>query len=172
MLATIIVILTHWLLMDVYHRHITSTTDSNHGVSETGEQAQLLSLKEIERRLATACNCLLSCVAAWRSKLRYLRMLYHAGVYPPFGFLSSTKESQKNLILRTVRAHCTNYELSAGNRCLVCTLVYVGILLLSSLLYLSVSLPPSPACHAGSWWWSQMRARTSIIASFVLAAGG
>jgi len=131
MLTTIIVILTHWLLTDDCHRYITSTADSNHGVSETGEQTQLLSLKEIKRRLATACNCLLLCVAAWRSKLRYLRMLYHAGVHPPFGFLPSTKESQRNLILRTVRAHCTNCELCAGNRCLVCTLAYVGILLLS-----------------------------------------
>ena len=63
-LATIIVILTHGLLTDVCHRHIASTADSNHSVSETGEQTQILSLKEIERRSATACNCLLSCVAA------------------------------------------------------------------------------------------------------------
>jgi len=96
MLATIIARLTHWPLTNVCHRHIASTSGSNHGVSETGEQTQLLSLKEIERRSATACNCVRPCVAVWHSKLRYLQMLYHAGVHPPFGFLSSTKARQRN----------------------------------------------------------------------------
>jgi len=96
MLATIIAFLTHWPLTNVCHRHIASTAGSNHGVSETGEQTQLLSPKEIERRSATACNCVRPCVAAWHSKLRYLQMLYHAGVHPPFGFLPSTKARQRN----------------------------------------------------------------------------
>ena len=43
--------------------------------------------------------------------------------------------------MRRVRAHCTNCKICAGNRCLVCTLAFVGILLLSSSLYLSPSLP-------------------------------
>jgi len=50
MLATIIAFLTHWPLTNVCHRHIASTAGSNHGVSETGEQTQLLLPKEIERR--------------------------------------------------------------------------------------------------------------------------
>ena len=62
--ATIIAFLTHWPLTNVCHRHIASNTASNHGVSETGEQTQLLLPKEIERRSATACNCVRPCVAA------------------------------------------------------------------------------------------------------------
>jgi hypothetical protein len=81
--------------------------------------------REMERRSATACNCVLSsCEAA----CRYLRMFYHTrctpGVHPlaPFGFLPSTKASERNVLMRRVRAHCTNCELCAENRCLVCTL--------------------------------------------------
>ena len=44
-----------------------------------------------------------------------------------------------------VLAHCTNCEICADNRCLVYTLAYVGILLLSSSLSLSPSLSASPA---------------------------
>ena len=40
------------------------------------------SSREIERRSATACNCVLSCSADWHSKLRYLRIFYHAGCTP------------------------------------------------------------------------------------------
>jgi len=70
------------------------------------------------------------------------------------------------------RAHCTNCEICAGNRYLVCPLAYVGILLLSSSLYLSPSLPPSPARRGESWRRSPMRALTSIIASNALVSGG
>jgi len=88
----------------------------------------------------------LSCAAARHSKLKYLRMLYHAGVHPPFGFLPSTKASERKLLLRRLRAHCTNCELCAGNRCLVCTLAFIGILLLSSPLSLCSSVSCVP------WW--------------------
>jgi len=40
-----------------------SIEGSNHGVSETGEQTQLLSPKEVERRSATAYNGVLPFVA-------------------------------------------------------------------------------------------------------------
>jgi len=172
MLATVIVILMHWLLTNVCHRHIPTTTGSNHSVSDTDEQTQLLSLKKIERHSTNAWNCVLPCVAAWYSKLGYLRMLYHAGVHPPFGFLPSTKARKSKMSRHRVRAHCTNCEICASNRYLVCTLACVGILLLSSSLYLSPSLPPSPARRSEFWRWSQMRALTSILASNVLTAGG
>ena len=46
--------------------------------------------------------------------------------------------------MRRVRAHCNNCEICAGNRCLVCTLAYVEILLLSSSLYLSATATVCP----------------------------
>ena len=95
-LTAIIAVLMHWLLTNFCYRHIASTAGSNHGVSKTGEKTQLLLRKQIERCSATACNCVRPCVSAWHSKLKYLRMLYHAGVHPPFGFLSSTKARQRN----------------------------------------------------------------------------
>jgi len=126
MLATIVPVLTHWLLTNFCHRHIASTAGSD------------------------TCECciMLACT-----------------------HLLATKVRQRNEAMRRVRAHCTNCEICAGNRCLVRTLAYVGILLLSSSLYLCLSLPPSPARRGESWLWSQMRALTLIIASNALAAG-
>jgi len=49
--------------------------------------------------------------------------------------LGSCHQQRQDKEMCGVRAHCTNCEICAGNRCLVCTLAYVGILLLSSSLY-------------------------------------
>jgi len=65
--------------------------------------------------------------------------------------LGSCHQQRQDKEMRRVRAQCTNCEICAGNRCLVCTLAYVGILLLSSSLYLSPSLSASPARRGESW---------------------
>jgi len=51
--------------------------------------------------------------------------------------LGSCHQQRQDTEMRRVRAHCTNCEVCTGNRCLVSTLQYVEIWLLSS----SLSLP-------------------------------
>ena len=67
MLATVIVILTHLLLTNVFHRRMASTAGSNHRknfVSETGEQTECLVTEGDREALGNRCNCVLSCFAA------------------------------------------------------------------------------------------------------------
>jgi len=66
--------------------------------------------------------------------------------------------SEKNLSSHRVRTHCANCERCDCNRSLLCTLAYVGCLLLSRLLAsslsLSFSLSLSPSLSCASWWVS------------------
>ena len=71
--------------------------------------------------------------------------------------LGSCHQQRQDKEMRRVRAQCTNCEICAGNRCLVCTLAYVGILLLSSSLY-ALGLQTGArrgcrrVCAARDWW--------------------
>ena len=119
-------------MTNVCHRHIASTAGSNHGknsVSNTGEQTQMVVTEGDREALgnrvqlrAVVCTRLtqqaqipahvVSCwVPVWRA--------------PTFWWVhlnKSTKARGRNVLMRRVRAHCTNCELCAGNRCLECTL--------------------------------------------------
>jgi len=152
-------------LTNVCHRHIVSTTGSNHGVSETGEQTRRR-LRGAQQPRAIACGRVWPPDTTSSDTCKCCIMLACTHL------LGSCHQQRQDKERRRVRAHCTNCEICAGNRCLVCTLAYIGILLLSSSLYLSPSLSASPARRGESWRWSQMCALTSIIASNALAAGG
>ena len=95
----------------------------------------------------------------------------YKGHMRPVG-IGNARQQRQDTEMRRVRAHCTNCEICTGSRYLVCTLAYVGILFLSSSLYLSPPLSATPARRGESWRCSQMRALTSIIASNALGAGG
>ena len=71
---------------------------------------------------------------------------------PTFWVPAISKGTIKKRSRRRVRAHCTNRELCAGNRCLVCTLAYIKIwlnpahTLSSSISYAAVGLGADNRC--------------------------
>ena len=112
------------------------------------------------------------------SRLTCAHKPVHVGPWwhPPSGFQFYRQTSERNLSPRRVCAHCTYCEQCTCNMFLLCTLAYVGNLLLSRLLSLSVtlsllSLAYSPARLGGCRRLVQMHARTVPFASNALAAG-
>ena len=82
---------------------------------------------------------------------------------PTFWVPATNKARSRNLSLRRVRAHCTNCELCAGNRFLVCTLAYVKIWfnpahsLSSSISYAVVGLGADHRCARALRYLRAMR---------------